>query len=125
MTEKQKIGAVPVSIEELLRQSVPGTREAFETASDALEAAALIRHMRALAGLTQTEIAARLGVTPARISTIERGDGPQGPTYALLKRVARVCGFQFDLGKALVQVQAEAPPYVEVKATPDRSILSS
>lgn len=97
MTETPKIDSVPITVEELLRQSAPGTREAFERASDALEAAALIRDMRLLAGLSQTELAARLGVSPPRVSAIEKGDGPQGPTYALMKRVARVCGFDFAL----------------------------
>jgi len=71
MTETPKIDSVPITVEELLRQSAPGTREAFERASDALEAAALIRDMRLLAGLSQTELAARLGVSP-RVSPPSR-----------------------------------------------------
>lgn len=114
MTDAPKIDSVPISVEDLLRQSAPGTREAFERASYALEAAALVRAMRLRAGLSQTEIAARLGVTPPRISAIEKGDGPQGPTYALLKRVARVCGFDFDLSKALVQTSPEISATVRV-----------
>jgi transcriptional regulator with XRE-family HTH domain len=121
MTETPKIDSVPITVEELLRQSAPGTREAFERASDALEAAALIRDMRLLAGLSQTELAARLGVSPPRVSVIEKGDGPQGPTYALLKRVARVCGFDFDLSRALVQAKSEIPVTVEVFAQEDEA----
>lgn len=38
------------------------------------------------------------------MSAIEKGDGPNGPTYTMLKRVARACGVTFD-------VQATAGPF--------------
>jgi ribosome-binding protein aMBF1 (putative translation factor) len=76
-------------------------QESFHTASFALEAAALVRKMRTLAdggeGISQAALADRLGISQARVSTIERGDGPAGPTFALLRRIANACGVQLSV----------------------------
>jgi ribosome-binding protein aMBF1 (putative translation factor) len=65
-------------------------------AQDVLEGGRLARRMREAAddgrGISQQELARRLGISQARISAIERGTGSQGPTYELLKRIARACG---------------------------------
>lgn len=70
----------------------PGARKAFDDASAALEAGRLIRALREAAGLTQAEMAERMGVSQARISALEMGDKGEGPTYGTLKRVAAACG---------------------------------
>jgi ribosome-binding protein aMBF1 (putative translation factor) len=72
-----------------------GFAEELRRAQDVLEGGRLARRMREAAdggqGISQQELARRLGVSQARVSTIERGSGPQGPTYELLKRIARAC----------------------------------
>jgi ribosome-binding protein aMBF1 (putative translation factor) len=72
-----------------------GFMEKLRRAQDVLEGGRLVRRMREAAdrgrGISQQELARRLGVSQARISTIERGNGHQGPTYELLKRIARAC----------------------------------
>lgn len=83
--------AVRVNVEELLGGSAR-RRRAFEERSDSLEAAALIRDLRTRARLSQKELAERLGTHQSHISEIEGGQGPQGPTFAMLKRIARACG---------------------------------
>ena len=61
-----------------------------------LDAGALVRELRALAGLTQRELADRLGTTQSSVSAWERGhDVPRVDT---LGRIASVCGFEADLG---------------------------
>ena len=98
-----KVGRKPVNLEALY--GTPERMEVFREASDALEAASLIRRIRELVDISQAELARRLGVSPARMSIIEKGEGPNGPTYAMLKRVARACGVTFDVrvnGKSLV-----------------------
>jgi ribosome-binding protein aMBF1 (putative translation factor) len=70
--------------------------EELRRAQDVLEGGRLARRMREAAdrgrGISQQELARRLAISQARISAIERGSGPQGPTYELLKRIARACG---------------------------------
>jgi hypothetical protein len=79
----------------------PEAKRQFSAASDALEGAALVRQMREKAdggeGISQAELARRLEVEPPRISVLERGGGPGGPTYALLKRIARACRVDFSI----------------------------
>ena len=108
--EKDRAGTIEVSYETLLGDS-PEFREAVATAEDVLEGAALIRQMRAAAdegaGIGKSELARRLGVTPARVSALEKGEGRQGPTYALLKRVARACGLEFDARRAVIDPRCE------------------
>jgi transcriptional regulator with XRE-family HTH domain len=83
-----------INILDLVGES-PTARSGFETARYALEAAGLVQDMRKAAdgghSITQSELARRLEMTPTRVNTIERGDGPLGPTYALLKKIARAC----------------------------------
>jgi transcriptional regulator with XRE-family HTH domain len=103
-----KAGKKPVNIEALY--ATPERAELFREATDALEAASLIRGIRELVEISQAELARRLGVTPARMSTIEKGEGPNGPTYAMLKRVARACGVIFDVrvnGKSLIAAKEQ------------------
>lgn len=57
--------------------------------SAAFRAAAIVRTMRKARGLSQKELAERLGFSQARISEIEAGLGPQGPTWDLMERISR------------------------------------
>ena len=83
----------PVTVSDL---APSGFAEELRRSRDVLEGGRLARRMRETAdrgrGISQQELARRLGVSQARISAIERGSGPQGPTYELLKRIARACG---------------------------------
>jgi transcriptional regulator with XRE-family HTH domain len=55
----------------------------------------LIRDARRLAGLTQAELAARLGTAQSAVSNWERGrDTPRVDTLA---RVLEACGFEVDM----------------------------
>jgi hypothetical protein len=89
-----------INILDLVGES-PAARSGFESARYSLEAAALVQDMRKAAdggrSINQSELARRLEMTPTRVSTIERGDGPLGPTYALLKRIARACNVRLSV----------------------------
>jgi len=65
----------------------------FERADAAQEAALFVRQMREAASLSQHDLAEALDVTQARISEIERGGVPEGISYALLRSVAKACGY--------------------------------
>ena len=88
-----------VSLGELVGSS-PAFAEQVRRSRDVIEGGALVRRMREMAdggaGISQEELARRLGLSQARISAIEKGGGTQGPTYELLKRVARACDLDFE-----------------------------
>ncbi|MDB1122404.1 helix-turn-helix transcriptional regulator [Vibrio sp. kj40-1] len=66
---------------------------------DALEAEFNFIHallcMRQNAGLTQYEVAERMGTKEANISRLEKGNG--NPTIKTLTKYAKACGCQLDL----------------------------
>jgi len=118
-----------VTVQELLDRAPAKVAKHMSEAEDALEGARLLRMMRKRAGLSQLELAQKLGVKPARISALEKGSGRQGPTYGLLKRVGRACAFDFDLSRAIApldadvttlpvgspqEVEASSPPLIDV-----------
>ena len=55
----------------------------------------LIREARRRAGLTQRELAARVGTTQSAIARIEAGDS--SPSLERVVRLVRACGFDLDL----------------------------
>lgn len=83
--------AVAVSEDELFRGD-PSFRKSYRAALFAQEAARLVRQMREKKGLNQTELAELLGVSQPRISRLEKASGGDGPSYAMVRRVAEVCG---------------------------------
>ncbi|WP_424137716.1 helix-turn-helix transcriptional regulator [Roseomonas chloroacetimidivorans] len=85
-----RLRTVQPDLTELL--PTPGARAAYEEAAAALEAGRLVRELRQAAGLTQVQLADRLNVSQARVSAIEKGEGRDGPSYGLLKRIAAACG---------------------------------
>jgi len=65
--------------------------------SAAMRAGEWVRRIRKASALTQTALADKVNVTQERISEIERGEGPQGPTISLLDRIAKACGREITL----------------------------
>ena len=64
--------------------------EAYATAGLAMEVAETVFRARETAGLTQAELARRMGTTQSAIAAIE--SGARTPTVELLDRLARACG---------------------------------
>jgi transcriptional regulator with XRE-family HTH domain len=59
-------------------------------------AGALLRAARAHAGLSQRELAAKIGVAVSTIGRAEGSRGP-GPSWALLVRAVTACGCSIDI----------------------------
>jgi transcriptional regulator with XRE-family HTH domain len=71
-------------------------RDRPDTASISdLDPGALVRELRRLAGLSQAELARRIGSTQAVVSRWERRE--EGPRLDALVRVLRATGFEADL----------------------------
>lgn len=52
---------------------------------------------RASAGITQAEVAARIGTTQSAIARLESGKGGHSPSLATLRKYARALGFRLEL----------------------------
>jgi ribosome-binding protein aMBF1 (putative translation factor) len=91
-----------VTLQELQAKYPPADRDAYDQAYAAAvlagELAELAYAMRARAGLTQTELARRMGTTQSSIARIEGGGSL--PTIDMLARLARATGITVHLGAA-------------------------
>jgi ribosome-binding protein aMBF1 (putative translation factor) len=83
-----------VTIEEFERElaTIPGMSQLIVEERANLCAAEFIRHSREVADLSQAELAEEIGITQARVSQLERAESPEGPSIAMLARVAKACG---------------------------------
>jgi transcriptional regulator with XRE-family HTH domain len=70
----------------------------------ALEIGERIRHARQVRGLSQAELAKRVGCQQADLSDIERGKGSDGPRYATLKRLAEALGVSLPINPGGVSI---------------------
>ena len=84
---------------------IPGMAELIESEYAALRAAEFVKQTRKAAHLSRSELAGKLGVTTARISEVEAGQGRYGPSVALLARIAEACGGILQLSVKLPGVR--------------------
>jgi DNA-binding XRE family transcriptional regulator len=69
----------------------------FDLAFARFSIASLLQEMRATAGLTQNELAAKARMSQPEVSRLESGGGTHPPALATLLRFANVCGFGLTL----------------------------
>lgn len=93
----------------------PGVREAMEESRVENEIAEAIIQARLAAGLTQVELAERIGTNQALISRLENGEA--NPTLSTLKKLANELGVELKITPAI-------PPVLEVRPSPGRSRVS-
>jgi DNA-binding transcriptional regulator YiaG len=95
----------PFPLERLISESSnEDAREAFVERSAAFEAGDLVRLMRETAGLTQKQLAQKISTSQSHLSEVERGNGLQGPTFSMLRKVAKACH---------VTLRIEAPEVID------------
>lgn len=63
---------------------------------------------RAAAGMSQAEVADRMGTTPSVVARLESGRGKHSPSLATLRKYAYALGYRVDL--RLVKVKEDAEP---------------
>ncbi len=94
----------------------PGFRAAYAERLMVHQVAVAVRAMRERAGLTQAQLAEKIGSSQPSVARLERGSGPQAPQFETLQRIARA------LGKRIRLVFAEDDdaqgPTVEVEGFP-------
>lgn len=79
-----------------VRREYEGLKEEFEILDEILKA-------RAEAGLTQAELAARIGTTQSAVARLETALGKHSPSIGTLKRYASALGYRLQV--RLVKVQ--------------------
>ena len=73
-----------------VRKAYDGLEEEFAFLDEVLRA-------RARAGLTQAEVAKRVGTTQSAIARLESGEGKHSPSVATLQRYARALGYRLEI----------------------------
>jgi DNA-binding XRE family transcriptional regulator len=73
-------------------EKIPGMSKLMEEERASLRAAEFVKKARKAADLSQAALAKKIDVSQARISQMEKGKAPYGPSITLLERVARACG---------------------------------
>ena len=63
---------------------------------------------RAAAGMSQAEIAERMGTTQSAVARLESGRGKHSPSLATLRKYARALGYRVDLRLVKEKEKAEA-----------------
>lgn len=73
-----------------VRRAYDGLAEEFELLDEILKA-------RAAAGLTQAEVAARIGTTQSAVARLESDIGKHSPSIATLRRYAAALGYKLQV----------------------------
>lgn len=89
----------PDAFAELRKGEDPLFRKAFEDLNDEFEALDVLLAARKTAGLTQAEVAARMGLHQSALARIEAnlGNRKHSPSMATLRKYARACGGDLKL----------------------------
>lgn len=75
----------------------PEVRREYEKLKEEFELLDEILKARADAGLTQTELAKRIGTTQSAVARMETAIGKHSPSIATLKRYASALGYRLQL----------------------------
>lgn len=77
----------------------PGFKEAWDAGADEYSALRALLEARRQSGLTQEEIAVRMGTTKSAVSRLESSlrDPKHSPTFETIRRYAKACGKRVEL----------------------------
>lgn len=90
------------------RLESPTARAGYERARAAYEVGRMVRELRQARGLSQRELAERMGTTQSVVGRLEAGGSR--PTIVTLDRVAHALGLKLELRFHDMQDSAKAPP---------------
>ncbi len=75
----------------------PGVKDAYEALDDEFAFLDEILKARAESGLTQAEVAERVGTTQSAIARLESAASTHSPSIATLQRYAKALGYKLEL----------------------------
>ena len=73
----------------------PEVRREYDALSEEFEMIDKLLQMRAAAGLTQDEVARRMGTQKGNICRLEKGNG--NPSWNTMRKYAHACGFEITV----------------------------
>lgn len=73
-------------------------REGYAARDAIIRLGTLLRRVREASGMTQVELAERVGMTQPAVSRIESGFGPHGPEIDTVIRYVQGCDFELVIG---------------------------
>ena len=98
---KDRYAPVPLDLNAELTEAKkrPGFKEAYDALEDEYDALASFLAARKSAGLTQEEVARRMGTTKSAVSRLESslGDNRHSPSVATLRRYAKAIGGRLEV----------------------------
>lgn len=107
MSDKTQLQDGDALVHDLLSEDAD-FQAGYAQGQDIFEAISLLHSFLERSGKSRSEVAAAMGVSPARITQALRGTGRDGPSYAFIKRFARACGIAWP--QAADDVTAKAEP---------------
>lgn len=78
----------------------PGFREGYEARDALIRLGGMLKQARESSGLTQEELAAKVGMSQPTISRLESGFGPRGPEVETIMRFVHGCDLELIVGTA-------------------------
>ena len=97
MTKRKKARGIDGDAFLAVQLSDPRVRHHFEQRRIVHEVAVAVRGMRMGAGLTQAQLATRIGTSQPTIARLEKGLDVRTPRWDTLQRIARALGRQLKL----------------------------
>lgn len=85
----------------------PGVRKAYDDLDEEFAFLDEVLKARAEAGLTQAEVAARIGTTQSAVARLESAESRHSPSIATLQRYAKALGYKVQI--RLVKRRRQAP----------------
>jgi transcriptional regulator with XRE-family HTH domain len=85
----------------------PGVRKAYDELDEEFAFLDEVLKARAEAGLTQAEVAARIGTTQSAVARLESAESRHSPSIATLQRYAKALGYKVQI--RLVKRRPQAP----------------
>jgi transcriptional regulator with XRE-family HTH domain len=75
----------------------PGVKKAYDELAEEFSFIDEVLKARAASGLTQAELAARVGTTQSAIARLESGTPKHSPSIVTLQRYARAIGYRLEV----------------------------
>ena len=90
---------MPSSLQRFKRQAMskPGVKDAYDQLEDEFAFLDEVLKARAESGLTQAQVAERVGTTQSAIARLESAAPKHSPSLATLQRYARALGYKVEL----------------------------
>lgn len=85
------------NLQELKQRALrnPDVKREYEALAEEFELIDKLLSMRTAAGLTQEELARRMGTQKSNICRLEKGNA--NPSWKMLKKYAQACGFKISV----------------------------